>query len=226
MRRVLILAACLLAVAGGCRKKTQSTDPDKPKPPEAGPGKDSSSPGLAWYQSGGRKPEEGAGNSPDRKAPSTTVPFFEFTSPDGRFQAAFPLRQPTQRPRTQQTPFGTINDTAFEVDEGKWSVLVAVGDWDTPQLKGVNLEQVADTGRDTIAKALRTRVASEQRTTSNGIITRHIVFEFQSRPAQGPAYFRYVIHGRRLYTLAILINGATVADADRDRFFDSFKINR
>jgi len=226
MRRVLILTACLLAVAGGCRKKTQPTDADKQKQPEAGANRDSSPSSGAWFSGGGKPAEGGTGDGPGRKAASTTVPFFEFTSPDGRFQAAFPFRQPSQRPRTQKTPFGMVTDTAFEVDEGKWSVLVAVGDWDTPQLKGVNLEQVADTGRDTIANALRARVASEQRTTNNGIITRHLVFEFLNRPGQGPAYFRYVIHGRRLYTLAILITGGTVADADRDRFFDSFRINR
>src|SRR5262245_61384531 len=164
-----------------------------------------------------------ADNKPtDTKPPETR--YFAYRSPDGRFAVAFPWRQAAQRTRTQNTPFGQITDTAFEVENWPNSALLAVADFASPQLMNANLEQVVTAGRDAVAQGNRATVAKDARKSERGIIVRDVVFNIPGKNGQGPAYFRYLIHGRRLYTLAILSDGSVISEVEKEAFFNSLKI--
>jgi hypothetical protein len=152
--------------------------------------------------------------------------YYQFTGPDGRWSAAFPWKKPGSRTRTQMTPFGRITDTVYEVEQGTGSAMVAVADLAAAPLDRVNPEDVANSGRDAVAATLGATVAKDERKVSGETIVRDVVLDIRGRNGQGPAYFRYVIDGRRLYTLAILSNGLSIPEAEKNRFFNSFKIVR
>ena len=149
--------------------------------------------------------------------------YVEFTAPDGHFKVSFPWKQPTQTTRNQMTPFGRVADTMFEVKDGSSSAGVAVADFAT-QLPNVNVEQVVNTGVEALARELPAAVKSDTRSVNGAVVTRDVVFDVRGGNGQGPAYFRYVIHGRRLYTLAVLSDGLSVPEDIKTRFFDSFKL--
>ena len=106
------------------------------------------------------------------------------------------------------------------------SAAVMVADFSTPPLATVNLELIVNDGRNAIAKATGGTVTTDKRTTSGDLVTRDIVIEIPGRNGQGPLYFRYVIHGRRLYTVAIMSDGFNIPADIKDRFLNSFKVLR
>ena len=149
--------------------------------------------------------------------------YVAFTAPDGRFSVTFPWKEPTQGTRSQKTPFGDVTDTLFEAKDGLSSAGVRVADFTGP-LANANLEQVVNAGVEAIAREIPATVKSDTRTENGGVVTRDVVFDIPGHNGQGPAYFRYVIHGRRLYTLAILSDGLSIPEDVKNRFFDSFKL--
>jgi hypothetical protein len=149
--------------------------------------------------------------------------YFEYTSPDGRFSAKFPWAAPKPRTRTQNTPFGAVTDTLYEVNNNSVSAGVTVADFSAPQLAGADLEQVATAGRDAIAREYGGTVAKDDRKTFGGNVVRDIGIEFPARDARAPAHFRYLIHGRRLYTVAMVAEFG-ISEREKDAFFGSFKI--
>lgn len=209
VRFVALAALVALAVGTGCKKRDPATPAAETKAPTGGPGE--------------RPPVKGQNPPTKTPAPQRTE-FFNFNSPDGTFKASFPWAGPFIRTRTQGTPFGQVTDTCYEVVSGSKSASVYVSDWSGPQQKNANLEEVASTGANAVAQSFGGAVAKNTRTAFGENVIREVTIDFPGRAGQGPAYFRYYIHGRRLYTVAILIDRGTVPDADRDKFFDSFKI--
>jgi hypothetical protein len=155
------------------------------------------------------------------------APFAEYRAPDGTFVVSFPWLLPKPRVRMERTPFGVVQDTAYEVDTRDWSVLLAVADLGTPGQPVVEPEKLVKAGRDEIARSLKATVAKEDRQDhGGGNVIWEFTYTFPDRPGQGPLHHRAVIHGRRIYTMMILVNGGTVPPADRDRFFNSLKIQK
>jgi hypothetical protein len=206
---LLVLAGSLAGAGCNKRKPATAAADSKDSPPAEDDPKPAPTP-------------SGKKNAPPPVEDPT--PFFAYDDPGRWFKASFPWGTPTQGTRTQGTPFGQVTDTTYEVNVGSKSAAVYVSDWSGPQLKGADLEQVATTGAHAVAKGFGGQVAANTRTAFGANATRDVTIAFPGRPGQGPAYFRYLIHGRRLYTLAILIDRGTVSEADRDRFFNSFKI--
>jgi hypothetical protein len=153
--------------------------------------------------------------------------WYSYTSPDGRFTATFPWKLPTPRSRTQGTPFGQVADTILEAEQGSYSAALSFADFTTPPLAGVALDRVIDAGRDAVAKGWSGTVARDERKDYGmGNFVRNVTIEIPSRPNQGPVHFRYLAHGRRLYTLAALADGGTVPAEEVEQFFSSFRIVR
>lgn len=160
------------------------------------------------------------------KAPAEErAPFFPYEAPDGWFKVSFPWGTPGVNTRTQNVaPYGQVTDTVYEVRVGSKSAAVYVADWSAPHLKNADLEQVAAGGSHAVAQAFGGFVGEANRKAYGTNVIRDATILFHGRVNQGPAYFRYLIHGRRMYTLAILVDRGTVPVADRDQFFNSFKI--
>lgn len=151
--------------------------------------------------------------------------FEDYQAPDGTFAVSFPWYAPPPRTRQERTPFGLITDTAYEVDRNNWSVLVAIADLNAPQQPKVEPEKLVLAGRDEIAKQLRAKVSHEKKTAlDNGRVMWEFTYSFPERPGQGPVHQRSIIDRGRIYTLMILVNLSTVPRAERERFFNSFRI--
>jgi hypothetical protein len=151
--------------------------------------------------------------------------FEDFQSPDGTFAVSFPWYAPRPRTRQDRTPFGPITDTAYEVNHNNWSILVAVADLNAPNQPKVEPEKLVLAGRDEIAKQLRAKVSDEKKTAlDNGRVMWEFTYSFPERPGQGPVHQRSIIDRGRIYTLMILVNLSTVPRAERERFFNSFRI--
>lgn len=145
----------------------------------------------------------------------------------GQFSVEFPWKNPgTPQQRAQKTPFGMLTEYLYEVTDNASSAALRVADFSAPPLNQVNLEDVVKAGRDAVAQSVNGTVSTDKRTTSGDLVIRDIVIDIRGRNGQGPAYFRYVIHGRRLYTLAIMSDGLAVPPDIKDRFFGSFKVLR
>ncbi|MCS6865125.1 MAG: hypothetical protein RMJ56_12155 [Gemmataceae bacterium] len=151
--------------------------------------------------------------------------FKDFQSPDGTFAVSFPWYVPPPRLRQDRTPFGPITDTAYEVNHHNWSVLVAVADLNAPHQPQVEPEKLVLAGRDEIARQLKAKVSQEKKTPlDNGGLMWKFTYSFPQRPGQGPVHHRSIIDRGRIFTLMILVNFSTDPSADRERFFNSFRI--
>lgn len=153
------------------------------------------------------------------------IPFFPYESPDGLFKVSFPWGQPNVAPRTENSQqFGAVTGTYYQAGMKPNSATVFVGNWDTPQLQKVELEAVVTEMRDLFIRGLNGSVLRDHRQQFGPNTIRDVTIGVPDRAGQGPLYYRYMIHGRRLYRLGIMIDRGTVSEAERDRFFNSFTI--
>jgi hypothetical protein len=146
----------------------------------------------------------------------------------GQFSAEFPWTKPVERTRTQMLKAGgKFTDTVYETRDESNSTGIAVADFASPHLMNVNLEHVVNESRDAIAVAINGKVTTDKRTLSGELVIRDIIIEMQGRRGQGsPSYVRYVISGRRVYTLTFLCDGEDIPPDVKDQFFNSFKVLR
>jgi hypothetical protein len=147
-----------------------------------------------------------------------------YSSPDGRFQALFPVA-PEESTQATKTENGSIPFTTCmaELDGGSVAFGIAYNDY-PEAVRQADAEKVLDSGRDAARTNLNGKIVSEARMTIEGYPAREFTIEGDVQGEKLFYHARIVLVDTRLYQIQIVRVGATPVDiADAVRFFASFK---
>jgi len=148
---------------------------------------------------------------------------FPFTSEDGHFSINFPGAT-THSAETMDTEIGptTLDVTTYESEDGMEAYMVCFNDYHDASILMADPQVLMNGGRDGALSQLEIPYTDEQHRLTYG--------EYEGlyfTANNGNFYVDYEIYlvGQRMYQIAILKAGEYPSDADRDAFFESFKLN-
>ena len=147
----------------------------------------------------------------------------EFESKEGGFSVQMP-GPPAEKRQTFNTQVGSVDARFFtvEADRGASVFMVVYGDYPEALMAAEDMTILLDAARDGAVGNIQGTLLSERAISIGGHPGREL--QVQSSDGKLALQIRIYLVGSRQYQVVMVSPKATPSTADRDRFFDSFKL--